>query len=299
MDLTNSFAEYILSQINIEWTRPELTSKGIIYFEESRHPILESKKSTIIPNTITLSNFQPLNIITGTNGSGKSTYLKQCALLCVMAQISCYIPAAYAKLRPITHLFTRIGLGNVSMENSSSFLVEMTDIQYIIENLNYVNISENSENIEEDTFQLVALDELCSNTSVECGIPLAWAILEYILTSGGCIGMLATHNAQINSIATLYPNVKLLHLQTTTDTTCKHLNFHYKIANGKEEAQDYGVMAAAKVGFPPVVIKVFIYNIYIYIYIELHGYKRKTYKDIGGRNRGILWVRNGELKKGF
>ncbi len=140
-------------------------------------------------------------MVTGANGSGKTTYLKQLALNVVLGQMGCYIPAESALLVPVTHIFTRFnGYSDSLEENASSFLLEMQEIEYMIENLG--------------PRALVLVDELADNSSVAAAQPIAWSLCEYFATARGVYTVVSTHNGLLCGLQRLYPFVRVVHLQS-------------------------------------------------------------------------------------
>ena len=149
-----------------------------------------------------MSNAKNFVLVTGANGSGKTTYLKQLAYCVILAQMGCYIPASSALLSPVTHIFTRFnGYSDSLEENASSFCLEMQEIEYILENLG--------------PHALVLIDELADNSSVSASQPIAWSICEYLATTPNIYVMLSTHNSLLCCLEKYYPFIHVVHFQST------------------------------------------------------------------------------------
>ena len=189
------------------YVRPEFTDTLAV--KQSRHPILDKTLShTFVPNNIYASNDTRLSVITGPNMSGKSTYLCQIALLQVLAQIGCFVPAEYASFPLTNHIFTRMGSCDDIETNTSTFSQEMKEVNYILQ-----NVSDRS---------LVLLDELGRGTSSLEGAGLCQAVCEKLLSTRACV-FLVTHYAHLTDLASLYPTVENYFFQVCPLSPC-HLH---------------------------------------------------------------------------
>nr|XP_039269249.1 mutS protein homolog 4-like [Styela clava] len=240
LDMLVSFA-HIAS--TTEYVRPEFTDTLAV--KQGRHPVLEKimKREKPIPNNIYASDETNFNIITGPNMSGKSTYLKQVALLQIMAQIGSFVPAEYASFRLSDQIFSRVGSDDDIETNSSTFMVEMKEINYIIQ-----NVTGNS---------LVIIDELGRGTSSEEGVGLCWAISEFLL-SQKAFTLFATHFLELCRLEKIYPNVENFHFKidhvTTVHGSLHKVIYTYVLSRGHTREKHYGLQLAELFNFPPSLI---------------------------------------------
>jgi DNA mismatch repair protein MSH4 len=208
---------------------PEFTDTLAI--KQGRHPILEKISfDPPVPNNTYASTDSNFVILTGPNMSGKSTYLKQVALLQIMAQIGCSVPAEYASFRLAHQVFSRIGSDNDIETNASTFTVEMREINYIIQ-----NITDDS---------LVVVDELGRGTSSEEGVGLCHAICEHLIASKS-FTFFATHFLELTQLECLYPNVENYHFEIksvakSADGVFPSLSFTHQLVKGGTEQKHYG-----------------------------------------------------------
>nr|XP_009607628.1 DNA mismatch repair protein MSH4-like [Nicotiana tomentosiformis] len=165
--MVNSFAHTISTKPVDRYTRPNFTCDGPLAIDSGRHPILESINNEFIPNGIFLSEASNMAIVMGPNMSGKSTYLQQVCLTVILAQIGCYIPARFATLRVVDRIFTRMGTMDCLESNSSTFMTEMKETAFIMQ-----NVSSRS---------LIVMDELGRATSSSDGFAIAWSCCEQLL----------------------------------------------------------------------------------------------------------------------
>ncbi|XP_077981944.1 mutS protein homolog 4-like [Glandiceps talaboti] len=215
-----------------EYVKPEFTDTLAI--KQGRHPILEKiSLEPPVPNNTYASEDSNFIIITGPNMSGKSTYLKQVALLQIMAQLGSYVPAVYAAFRVIRQLFTRIGFDDDIESNASTFMVEMREMNYIVQNATGSS--------------LIVIDELARGTSNEEGLSICFAVCEHLL-SLKAVTFFATHFLQLTQLAELYPNAEnyCMEVQHSRNTGCTQDNVTYThvIAKGSTEAKHYGIQLA-------------------------------------------------------
>nr|XP_017235753.1 PREDICTED: DNA mismatch repair protein MSH4 isoform X3 [Daucus carota subsp. sativus] len=166
--IVNSFANMISTKPVDRYTRPRFTDNGPLAIDAGRHPILESVHNEFTPNNLFLSEASNVVIVMGPNMSGKSTYLQQVCLIIILAQIGCYVPANFATLRAVDRIFTRMGTGDNLESNSSTFMTEMKETAFIMQ-----NVSERS---------LIVMDELGRATSSSDGFAIAWSCCEHLLS---------------------------------------------------------------------------------------------------------------------
>ncbi|XP_039522600.1 mutS protein homolog 4 isoform X2 [Pimephales promelas] len=225
------------------YVRPEFTDTLAI--KQGRHPILERiSVQEPIANNIYISEGSSFVILTGPNMSGKSTYLKQVALCQIMAQIGSFLPAEYASVRIADQIFTRIGVDDDFETNSSTFMVEMKEVSYIIH-----NTSKKS---------LIIIDELGRGTSPEEGIGICHSICEFLISTKA-FTLFATHFLELCQLENLYPNVENQHMQVQHvrggDGRAENVVYTYQLTRGHSEERHYGIRAAEMTNLPPEVIQ--------------------------------------------
>ena len=182
------------------YTKPVVDTSDALFIREGRHPVLEQvlPSGTLVPNDLDLKGRERhVVILTGPNMSGKSTYLRQTALIVILAQMGSYVPAAEARIGVIDHLFTRIGASDRLAEGESTFMVEMVETAHI---LNHATPR-----------SLVILDEVGRGTSTYDGISIAWACLEYLHRMGPKV-LFATHYFELTQLAEKLPGVFNAHV---------------------------------------------------------------------------------------
>lgn len=177
-------------------------------------------------------------IVMGPNMSGKSTYLQQICLIVILAQIGCYIPARFATLRVVDRVFTRMGTLHNLESNSSTFMTEMKETAFILQ-----NISERS---------LVVMDELGRATSSSDGFAIAWSCCEQLLSLKPYT-IFATHMEKLSQVASIYPNVKILHFNVEVKNN--RLDFKFELKDGRRHVPHYGLLLAGVAGLPTSVIE--------------------------------------------
>jgi len=229
LDVLVSFSAYALMTPSC---CPAFSSTCEFHLTASRHPLLESSKRDITPNDLHLSS--EACIVTGANASGKSTLLTQTALLAIMAQAGSYIPASAAQLPILDQVFTRAGEADSLEQSSSSFLLEMKGLAYILRGAT--------------SHSLVLVDELCKGTSLEDGFALAWAVIEE-LAKRGCISLVSTHLQQLALMQGRVPCVSNLLLEG-------HL-----VKEGALQVKRYGLDTAKNSALPAEIVQL-AYEVY-------------------------------------
>ncbi|XP_075688973.1 mutS protein homolog 4 isoform X3 [Rhinoderma darwinii] len=239
-----SMLDMLLSFANVctfsEYVRPEFTDTTAI--KQSCHPILEKiALGKPVANDTFISEGSNFIILTGPNMSGKSTYLKQIALCQIMAQIGSFVPAEYCSFRIAEQIFTRIGMDDDIETNASTFMKEMKEITYIIQNANEKS--------------LIIIDELGRGTSAEEGIGICYAVCEHLIGSRA-FTLFATHFLELCHLGTMYPNVQNFHFEV------KHvagnedsISYTYLLSKGHTQEKNYGLKAASLSSLPPSVLK--------------------------------------------
>ena len=239
IDLFCSLADVAL---NNEYVRPELTENGTIKINNGRHPIVERSlpSGTFVPNDTILSNHDSqLIILTGPNMSGKSTYIRQVAIITLMAQIGSFVPAKSASISIVDQIFTRVGLQDDLSVGQSTFMVEMVETAVILNNAT--------------SKSLVILDEIGRGTSTYDGLSIAKSVAEYIHDSPqlGCKTLFATHYHELTQL----PNN--LHRAKNYNVVVSEHNdkvvFLHRITKGKAD-KSYGIHVAKLAGLPSSVI---------------------------------------------
>ena len=221
------------------YIRPMITDDKTLVISEGKHPVLaESLGSEFVPNDILLGDGSgDIAIITGPNMAGKSTYIRQTALLVLLAQTGSFIPAKDAQIGIADRIFTRVGASDELMRGQSTFMVEMTETANIIN-----NATERS---------LVILDEVGRGTSTHDGLSLAWAITEHIANSIKCRTMFATHYHELTELAELLVNVK--NCNVAVREWQDEVVFLHKILPGGTD-KSYGIHVAKLAGVPKNII---------------------------------------------
>lgn len=222
------------------YTCPEITEEKVLEIEEGRHPVLEKIQGfeRFIPNSVRLiEGDTELIIVTGPNMGGKSTYLRQVALIVILAQMGSFVPAKRAKITLFDRIFTRIGAGDELIRGKSTFMVEMSDCAKILN--------------EATPQSLVILDEVGRGTSTFDGMSLAWAIAEY-LYKRKVFTLLATHYFELTELGKIYPEIKNYHVEVKEWQD--QVIFLYKVLPGAA-SQSYGIEVAKLAQIPEEVWK--------------------------------------------
>ncbi|XP_068318795.1 DNA mismatch repair protein MSH4 [Pyrus communis] len=236
--IVNSFAHAISTKPADRYSRPEFTDNGPMAIDAGRHPILETIHNDFVPNNIFLSEASNMVLIMGPNMSGKSTYLQQVCLIVILAQMGCYVPARFATLRVVDRIFTRMGAVDNLESNSSTFMTEMKETAFIMQ-----NVSQRS---------LVIMDELGRATSSSDGFAIAWSCCEHLL-SLKAYTIFATHMENLSELVTIYPNVKILHFDV--DIKNNRLEFKFQLKDGPRHVPHYGLLLAEVAGLPSSVME--------------------------------------------
>ena len=228
------------------YVRPEIVDDGRLELIDARHPVLDQTLGdAFVPNdAIKNGDDARLFVITGPNMAGKSTYIRQIALLTIMAQIGSYVPAREMSFAPVDRIFARVGSADEIARGQSTFMVEMTEAANILH-----NATKNS---------LVVLDELGRGTSTFDGLSLAWAITEHLANVVGCRTLVATHYHELIELASLLRNVKNFNVAVKEYPAAKEreeaIVFLHKIVEGPA-SQSYGIHVAKLAGIPKDVIQ--------------------------------------------
>lgn len=242
--IIDSLFSLALVAIENKYVKPIISDDGIIEIEKARHPVVEKliNKLNYVPNDVYLNNFEEqLHIITGPNMAGKSTFMRQVALIVIMAQMGSFVPADYAKISICDKIFTRIGASDDLSSGRSTFMVEMKEVAYIID-----NFTQNS---------LIILDEVGRGTSTYDGLSIAYAIIEY-LTSISKIRpktLFATHYHELTQIEEVISNVK--NYSVSAKKIGDNLIFSRKVSRGAVD-DSYGIEVAKLAGINQNIIDI-------------------------------------------
>lgn len=235
LDVLNALAAHA-SRHN--WCPPELVTEPSIQIEQGRHPVVESQIERFIANDCALSNERKLLLITGPNMGGKSTFMRQVALITLLAYVGSYVPATRAVIGPIDRIYTRIGAADDLAGGRSTFMVEMTESAAILN-----GATEHS---------LVLMDEVGRGTSTFDGLAIAWAIARHLIDTTRSFTLFATHYFELTQLPESYPTAANVHL-----TAVEHKDnivFLHAVQPGPA-SQSYGLQVAQLAGVPTTVIK--------------------------------------------
>lgn len=219
------------------YSRPRFSNDGKVRILNSRHPIVERFVSDFTPNDVSLSRSENFFIVTGPNMSGKSTFIRQVALLSIMAQVGSFVPADEALLSIHDRVFTRIGARDELASGKSTFLVEMMETATILSKAT------------EDS--LVILDEVGRGTSTFDGISIAWAVSEFIYEAVGCHTIFATHFTELTELSNMYPGIKNKTVRIIE--TDSGIVFLHKVIDGVANSS-HGIEVAKLAGVPETVL---------------------------------------------
>ena len=225
------------------YVRPEVDGSGVIDIKDGRHPVIEKilpSGSFVQNDTYLDKNDNRLSIITGPNMAGKSTYMRQVALITLMAQIGSFVPASYARIGVVDKIFTRVGASDDLSMGQSTFMVEMMEVAQILK--------------EATGNSLVILDEIGRGTSTYDGLSIAWAVAEYISNKEKCGAktLFATHYHELTDLESKLEGVK--NYSIAVKEKGEDIIFLRKIVKGGTD-ESYGVHVAKLAGVPQVVTK--------------------------------------------
>ncbi len=225
--------------ITLDYNRPELTEGNELHYHHGRHPVVEQMPNTnFIANPIALSNSRKMMVITGPNMGGKSTYMRQTALIALLAHIGSFVPAEQAVIGNIDRIFTRIGASDDLASGRSTFMVEMTETANILN-----NATQNS---------LVLLDEIGRGTSTYDGLSLAWATAEQLALKLKSFCLFATHYFELTKLAEQIDSLVNVHLDAVEFEG--GIRFMHAVQEGAA-SRSYGLQVAQLAGVPKVVIQ--------------------------------------------
>lgn len=236
IDMLESFS--IVSD-NYKFVRPKLVEDRALKLIDCRHPVVEQvMKDKYIPNDIVMDRTTDILLITGPNMAGKSTYMRQCAITIIMAQIGCFVPCKSATMPIFDKIFTRIGASDDLVAGESTFMVEMKEANYAIQ-----EATENS---------LILFDELGRGTATYDGMSLAQAILEYIHDKIKAKTMFSTHYHELTFLEKDLKHLKNVHVSAVEENGS--ITFLHKVKNGAVD-KSYGIHVASLAHLPESLIK--------------------------------------------
>jgi DNA mismatch repair protein MutS len=222
----------------LRFTAPELSDAPTLHIEAGRHPVVEQViDAPFVPNDLELNDTRRMLIITGPNMGGKSTYMRQAALIAILAHIGSFVPASRAMIGPLDRIFTRIGASDDLAGGRSTFMVEMVETANILN-----NATDKS---------LVLMDEIGRGTSTYDGMSLAWAAASYIAREIRAFTLFATHYFELTALPELVDGCANVHLDATEHEHT--LVFLHAVKEGPAD-RSYGLQVAALAGIPKAVI---------------------------------------------
>jgi len=237
LDVLLAFAEMARQR---NYCRPEITEEEELEILDGRHPVLDvvTPDGEFVPNDVICDDERgKILLITGPNMSGKSTYIRQVALLTLMAQIGSFIPARQAKIGIVDRIFTRVGASDELARGQSTFMVEMTETARILNMASHKS--------------LVILDEIGRGTSTYDGISLAWAIIEYLHERINCRTLFATHYHELTDLSETFSRIR--NLNVAVREWNEEVVFLHKIIEGATD-KSYGIHVARLAGVPVEVL---------------------------------------------
>ncbi|MGH8619072.1 MAG: DNA mismatch repair protein MutS [Burkholderiales bacterium] len=221
-----------------DYVRPEFTDAPVLEIEGGRHPVVERQVEQFIANDARLGPARRLLLVTGPNMGGKSTYMRQAALIALLAHAGSFVPAKKVRLGAMDQLFTRIGAADDLAGGRSTFMVEMTEAAYILH-----HATERS---------LVLMDEIGRGTSTFDGLALAWAIAQHILKVNRSLALFATHYFEMTRLAVEHREAANVHLDAVEHKD--RIVFLHAVEEGPAN-QSYGVQVAQLAGVPSAVVR--------------------------------------------
>lgn len=221
-----------------DWVAPELADDSCIHIAAGRHPVVEHSIEQFTPNDCEMHDERRMLLITGPNMGGKSTYMRQVALIALLARIGSFVPAQSARIGTIDRIFTRIGAADDLAGGRSTFMMEMTEASAIL--------------AASTSSSLVLMDEVGRGTSTYDGLALAWAIAHRLLTHNRALTLFATHYFEITRLPDDHPEAVNVHLAAAESPS--GVVFLHEVRDGPA-SRSYGIQVAQRAGIPPSVIR--------------------------------------------
>jgi len=235
LDVLAAFAERAQA---LNYTMPEFTDSPKLDITGGRHPVVEGQVDPFIANDTRLSRTRQMLLITGPNMGGKSTYMRQTALIVLLAHCGCFVPASRALIGPVDQIFTRIGASDDLASGRSTFMLEMTETANILHNASNES--------------LVLLDEIGRGTSTFDGLALAYAVARQLAEKTGCYTLFATHYFELTRLTQELKQIANVHLSAVKHKD--NIVFLHAVEDGPA-SQSYGLEVAALAGVPGNVIQ--------------------------------------------
>jgi DNA mismatch repair protein MutS len=237
LDVLASFAE--TARLH-NYVRPHVGDEAVLQIRDGRHPVLEQQlvEERFVPNDTVLNRETQIALITGPNMAGKSTYIRQVALLTLLAHTGSFVPAAEARIDLVDRIFTRIGASDDLARGQSTFMVEMTETANILNNAT--------------PRSLIILDEIGRGTSTFDGLSLAWSIVEHLHNAVGAKTLFATHYHELTELAQRLPRIK--NFNVAVREWKDSIVFLRKIVEGGTD-KSYGIQVARLAGVPKEVLE--------------------------------------------
>jgi DNA mismatch repair protein MutS len=235
LDALSALAE---RSATLGWSAPEFVDEPLVEIEAGRHPVVEAQVDTFIPNDARLMAARQMLLITGPNMGGKSTYMRQAALIALLAHVGSHVPARRACLGPVDQIFTRIGAADDLAGGRSTFMVEMTEAAYILHHATPES--------------LVLMDEIGRGTSTYDGLALAWAIARHLVEKCRCLTLFATHYFELTALAAEFGQIANVHVDAVEHKD--RIVFLHAIEEGPAN-RSYGLQVAQLAGVPGTVIR--------------------------------------------
>ena len=231
---TDTLAAYAHLAEKNHYQRPSLHVEPLLHIEQGRHPVVEQHLSEpFIANDLDLNKRRQLHIITGPNMGGKSTYMRQAALILILACAGSYVPAKSARIGDLRRIYTRIGASDDLAGGRSTFMVEMTETANILNNA--------------DAHSLVIMDEVGRGTGTYDGLSLAWAAAERLASQNHALTLFATHYFELTELAETHKNIKNIHLAAVEHHD--NIIFMHHVEEGAA-SKSYGLQVARLAGVP-------------------------------------------------
>jgi DNA mismatch repair protein MutS len=271
LDLLCVFAERAAA---LDFVRPSFSEEPLVEIEAGRHPVVERRVESFIANDARLAGARQMLIVTGPNMGGKSTYMRQVALIALLAHCGSFVPAKQARLGLLDAIYTRIGASDDLAGGRSTFMVEMTEAAYI---LHHATPS-----------SLVLMDEIGRGTSTLDGLALAWAIARHLVEKTRSLTLFATHYFEMTRLAEHFRQVANVHLDAV-----EHRNsivFLHSVEEGPA-SQSYGLEVAALAGVPGAVIRAARRRL---AELEEHGLAAGPQRDLFNASAGAAAGTNGQ-----
>jgi DNA mismatch repair protein MutS len=237
LDVLGSFAT---TARLFNYCRPQIGAESVLFIRDGRHPVLEQglSEERFVPNDTRLDLDTQIALITGPNMAGKSTYIRQVALLALLAHTGSFIPAAEARIDLLDRIFTRIGASDDLARGQSTFMVEMCETANILNNAT--------------THSLIILDEIGRGTSTFDGLSLAWSIVEHLHNQVGAKTLFATHYHELTELAVRLPRLK--NFNVAVREWHDQIVFLRKIVAGGTD-KSYGIQVARLAGVPKSILE--------------------------------------------